>query len=173
MEPKLTIKKAGIEDLEILQKLSIETFYTAFAPLNTEENMRFYMDRAFSREQLEKELQEKDSLFLLAQLHEKTAAYLKVNFGHAQTDLQDPEAMEIQRLYVHPDYQNLKLGEQLIRQAITIAREQGLKYLWLGVWEKNLRAIRFYERQGFIQVGQHPFPFGDDLQTDLIMKLDI
>ena len=170
---EVSFKKAGIEDLEEVQMLAIETFYPAFAPLNTEENMRFYMDRAFSREQLEKELTEVNSIFLLAQLHGKNTAYLKVNLGAAQTDLQDPEALEIQRIYVHPDYQNLKLGEQLIRKAITLAREHDLKYLWLGVWEKNLRAIRFYERQGFIQVGQHPFPFGDDLQTDLIMKLTL
>lgn len=168
---EITFKKAGIEDLEEVQKLAMETFYAAFASLNTEGNMKFYMDRAFSKEQLGQELTEANSIFLLAQIGGKTAGYLKLNLGPAQTDLQDPEALEIQRIYVHPDYQNLKLGEQMVRKAISVAHERNLKYIWLGVWEKNLRAIRFYERQGFIQIGQHPFPFGDDLQTDLIMKL--
>jgi diamine N-acetyltransferase len=170
MMPDINFITAGLDDLGELQELSVLTFHQAFAGLNTESNMKYYMDQAFSPDQLLQELGDRNSLFLLLQTSGTSIGYLKLNFAPAQTDLNDPLSLEIQRIYVHPDYQNLKLGEKMILKAVEIAEDHQLRYLWLGVWEKNLRAIRFYERHGFAVSGQHPFPFGDEMQTDLIMK---
>ena len=128
------------------------------------------MERAFTEEQLRRELADPDSRFYLLQLRGQAVGYLKLNFGPAQTDLNDPDSLEIQRIYVLPEFQGLKLGEQMLQKALAVAVESGLQYLWLGVWEKNTGAIRFYERHGFTVIGEHPFPFGDEVQTDLIMK---
>lgn len=169
----VTFKRAGIQDADNLQKLALETFSTAFAHLNKEENMKAYMDAAFSTTQLEAELSDDRSQFFFAVADGENVGYLKLNFGGAQTDIQDPEALEIQRIYVHPQHQNAKIGEAMLQKAIAIARNHKLKYIWLCVWESNPRAITFYERNGFRKVGEHPFQFGDDRQTDFIMKLEV
>lgn len=170
MEMNLNFKIADQQDLEVLLDLSLKTFYPAFAPLNTEENMRHYMEEAFSREQLKTELANDKSIFYLLEVDNSYVGYLKLNFAPAQTDLNDPTSLEIQRIYVLPGFQGLKLGEKMIQKAVAVAKEKQLQYLWLGVWEKNTRAIRFYQQHGFSIVGKHPFPFGDEIQTDLIMK---
>mgnify|MGYP003575023131 CR=1 FL=1 len=165
------LRKATLTDLAVLLDLSVNTFYPAFAALNTEENMREYMARAFSEEQLAKELADPDCLFYLAHAGDRPCGYLKLNFAQAQTDLNDPDSLEVQRIYVLPEFQGVGIGEQMVQKAISVAAEYRLKYIWLGVWEKNPAAIRFYRRHGFVVAGSHPFPFGDEIQTDLIMKL--
>ncbi|HEY0897265.1 MAG TPA: GNAT family N-acetyltransferase [Sphingobacteriaceae bacterium] len=171
MDRNLIFRQAALQDLAELADLSVKTFHPAFASLNSEANMRVYMKDAFSEEQLSTELTNPQSVFFfLVQADGRPAGYLKLNFGPAQTDLHDPDSLEIQRIYVLPQFQGQKLGEQMIRKAVAVARENRLSYIWLGVWEKNTRAVRFYEHHGFTVVGSHPFPFGDEIQTDLIMK---
>ncbi len=170
MDGTIIFRQAAMQDLAELTDLSIKTFYPAFGPLNSEANIREYMERAFSEEQLSGELANPACVFFLVQNDRRTAGYLKLNFAPAQTDLQDPDSLEIQRIYVLPEFQGQKLGERMIGKAIAIARENRLRYIWLGVWEKNIRAVRFYEQHGFTVAGSHPFPFGDEIQTDLIMK---
>lgn len=43
----------------------------------------------------------------------------------------------------------------------------------LGVWEHNHRALRFYEKNGFIAFGTHIFQLGNDQQTDILMKKSV
>ncbi len=167
------LRQATVTDLAVLLDLSVNTFYPAFAALNTEENMREYMGLAFSEEQLAKELADPACRFYMAHAGDRPCGYLKLNFAPAQTDLNDPDSLEVQRIYVLPEFQGLGIGEQMLQKAISVAAEQRLKYIWLGVWQKNPAAIRFYRRHGFVVAGSHPFPFGDEIQTDLIMKLVI
>ena len=56
-----------------------------------------------------------------------------------------------------------------MRASLDAARSAGHRTIWLGVWERNARAISFYERWVFEKVGDHVFRLGSDDQTDLIM----
>lgn len=96
--------------------------------------------------------------------------YIKINFGSAQSELQDPEALELERIYVASNQLGKGIGQQLLDKAIIIARRAGLRYIWLGVWEHNLKARKFYDKNGFVQFDQHIFTLGDDDQTDLLLK---
>jgi len=98
---------------------------------------------------------------------------LKLNFGQAQTELKDSNSFEIERLYVLAEFQGKKVGQILYEKAISIARQQNADYLWLGVWEKNYRAFRFYQKNGFFEFSKHVFRLGDDEQIDLMMKLQL
>ena len=91
----------------------------------------------------------------------------------AQTDVHDPDSLEIARLYVLEEYLGSGLGKKLLDTAVDFAKQHQKKYLWLGVWEHNARAIRFYEKNGLRIFGSHPFPFGDEIQTDYLMRLDL
>lgn len=96
--------------------------------------------------------------------------YIKINFGASQSDLQDFEALELERIYVDSNQLGKGIGQLLLDKAIEIARKAGLIYIWLGVWEHNLKARRFYAKNGFVQFDQHIFTLGNDDQTDLLLK---
>ena len=72
--------------------------------------------------------------------------------------------------YAKADYQGQGIGAQLFDFAWQVAEERSMKYVWLGVWEESIDAIRFYERQGFSAFSQHSFLLGQDLQTDILMR---
>ena len=160
-------------DIDELRTLSIQTYYETFAAFNTPENMEEYLNRAFDREKLRRELSDKNSMFFVLLSDEKPAGYLKVNEAPSQTDVNDPASLEIERIYVSGEFQGEGLGRYLMEQAIRMAVERKKKYVWLGVWEKNEKALCFYKRNGFYQIGTHSFVMGDDEQTDYIMRKDL
>lgn len=170
---KIEIRQASINHVDQLQKIGRQTFYETFSGSNTEENMKGYLDESFSKEKLEVELKTEDSAFYLAVIEETVIGYLKVNFGASQTELQDKNALEIERIYVLKEFQGKKVGQLLYDKAIEIAKQKAVKYVWLGVWEENARAISFYKKNKFIEFDKHVFKLGEDEQTDIMMKLQM
>ena len=160
-------------DLPELQQIAQRTFHDSFAAANNPEDFQTYTKQAFSKEQLLSELQNPNSTFYFAKFQDKTIAYFKLNTGSAQTDLQEEAGIELERIYVKQEFQGQKTGQALIEKAIEIAKEKNKTYLWLGVWDQNKRAIRFYQRSGFQITGSHPFKMGKEKQTDLVLKLQI
>src|SRR5680860_534774 len=169
----LKFVKLNSGDVEELEQISRQTYINAFSWGNSPENMLAYLDSSLSEEKLCEELKEPNSEFYFAEMNHKTIGYIKVNFDAAQTDLDDHDAMELERIYVIKEFQGKKYGQKLLNKVLEIAKKNQMDYLWLGVWEKNERAIRFYERNGFSVTGSHPFRMGDEIQTDLIMKLPL
>lgn len=165
----LKIKKCNREDLEILQKISIDTFNDTFKDQNSPENMKAYLEKAFDLIQLEKELSNISSEFFLVYVHDEVAGYLKVNTNDAQSEEMGDESLEIERIYIKNQFQKHGLGKYMLNHALDMAREQNKKIIWLGVWEKNENAIAFYKKMGFVQTGAHSFNMGDEEQIDFIM----
>lgn len=167
----IKIKRVTLNDIVNLQKIGIKTFFETFSESNTVENMKKYLDEGFSIDKLTDELNNKDSEFYFAILNNSTIGYLKLNFGQAQTELKDYKALEIERIYVLKEFQGKNVGQLLYENALNIARKKNVDYVWLGVWEKNLRAISFYKKNGFVEFDKHIFVLGNDSQTDIMMKL--
>lgn len=159
--------------LQPLVDLSRKTFLEKFYADNTPENMQEFMDRVYDPEQLQKELADPLSEFYFMFLNGALAGYLKINLGSAQSDIRDDSSLEIERLYIDAEFQGKGLGAKFLEKSEQRAKELNLKYLWLGVWEKNPGAIRFYERHGYVQFGSHPVKVGDDMQTDFLMRKEI
>jgi ribosomal protein S18 acetylase RimI-like enzyme len=166
----IIINKASAEDLEIVQSLGIKTFSETFAEDNTEEAMKKYLEESFNTEKIKSELNNPDSHFYIAWEEDNPVGYLKVNTGSAQTELQDDTSLEIERIYVKKSHHGKKVGQLLYNQALETAEQLGKSYLWLGVWEKNLRALQFYRKNGFVEFDKHVFRLGEEEQTDLMMK---
>lgn len=166
------MRKATQTDLGDLLHMARTAFLQAFTANNKPENVAAYLVEAFTLAQFEKELAHPASTFFVAELEGEIIAYTKVNLVPAQTDVHDPDSLEIARLYVLEEHLGSGLGKKLLHTAIAFAKQQQKKYLWLGVWEHNTRAIRFYEKNGFRKFGCHPFPFGDEIQNDWLMRLD-
>lgn len=167
----ITVRRAVGSDLALLQDVGRTTFYETFAAVNTAEDMRKYLDEAFSSERLQAELSDIDAEFYLALIDNEVSAYLKVNFGRSQTEIREDRSVEIERIYVLKKYQGRKVGQTLFEKALALARQRNAEFVWLGVWEKNYKAIDFYRRNGFVAFDQHVFRLGDDEQTDIMMKL--
>lgn len=171
--PNLQLIPCTSEDINILREFSIKTYYETFAHLNTEEDMAAYLADAFNVDKLSSELMDTNSLFFFLYCNKKLAGYLKLNEAPSQTDINDAQSLEIERIYVSGAFQGEGLGRYLIEQAISIAVQRKKKYAWLGVWEKNGKAIRFYKKNGFYQIGTHTFVMGEDVQTDYVMRKDL
>ena len=167
------LRKATISDLKILQKIGERTFIETFASENSSENMTVYLESAFTTEKLKNELTNINSEFYFAEIDGKVVGYFKVNFNEAQTELKMNNAMEIERIYVLKDFQGMKVGKMLFDKAIESARNMGLDFVWLGVWEKNIRAISFYEKNGFTVFNKHIFRLGNEEQIDLMMMIKL
>jgi ribosomal protein S18 acetylase RimI-like enzyme len=157
-------------DLVALQAIGRNTFAEAFADSNSEENLEAYLKEGFSEEKLRDELRNEHSQFYFALEKEEVIGYLKVNWGNAQSERQDPSALEIERIYVLQQYHGKQVGLLLYEQALAVATARKAPYMWLGVWEENPRAIRFYQKLGFVEFGEHIFQLGDDAQRDVLMK---
>ena len=169
----MKIRKINIDDLEALRNLSIQTFKETFEELNTEEDMQKYLDENLSIEKLKTELEYVNSEFYFVESNDEILGYLKLNFKDAQTEKVEENYFEIERIYVLKAFLGQKIGQILFDKAIEIGREKNLEYVWLGVWEENHRAIRFYGKNGFEIFGKHDFVLGKDVQTDLLMKLKL
>lgn len=166
----IIINTSSEKDLETLQNIGIQTFTETFAEDNTEEAMKKYLEESFNTEKIKSELNNADSFFYIAWEEDNPVGYLKVNSGKAQTELQDESSLEIERIYVKKSHHGKKVGQLLYNQALEIARHLNKSYLWLGVWEKNLRALNFYRKNGFVEFDKHIFRLGEEEQTDLMMR---
>ena len=169
----MKIRKINIDDLEALRNLSIQTFKETFSEVNTEEDMQKYLDENLNIEKLKSELENPNSEFYFAENNDEILGYLKLNFKDAQTEKLEENHFEIERIYVLKAFLGQKIGQILFDKAIEIGREKNLEYVWLGVWEENHRAIKFYGKNGFEIFGKHDFVLGEDVQTDLLMKMKI
>lgn len=170
---KIEIRKANQADIELLQNIGRQTFFEKFTENNSEENMLKYASEAYSFEKIASEVNNPNSQFYLATLNNQTVGYLKINFGDAQTELQDPQALELERIYVLNEFQGQKIGQLLFEKTLELARLAKINFVWLGVWEENTGAIKFYEKNGFKAFSKHIFMLGDDPQTDIMMKIEL
>lgn len=169
----ILIRPCSDTDLERLFWISRKTFKTAFEAQNNPEDFEHYITTAFSREQLARELADPHCNFYFVFVNNSLAGYFKLNSEKAQTDLFDARAIELERIYVLAEFQNLGIGKIIIEEVMKIVREEGKEYIWLGVWEENTRAIKFYESMGFVKFGRHPYYIGKDKQMDWLMKLEL
>lgn len=166
----IEIHQISEADVFELQQIGRQTFAETFSESNTAENMTEYLATSFATEKLSNELKNPESMFYFAFAESKLAGYLKINFGTAQTEAIDPNSMEIERIYVLKEFQGKKIGTALFEKAVEIARDSGKEYIWLGVWEKNHKALNFYRKNGFRQFARHIFRIGNDEQTDFLMR---
>ncbi|MEH0158634.1 GNAT family N-acetyltransferase [Limibacter armeniacum] len=167
----ISIRKVGSNEVEFLQELGRRTFLETFGDSNTNEDMEDYLSESFDYHKLKAEVVHPLSDFYFAEVNGNVVGYLKLNLGEAQTESELQNACEIERIYVLSEYLGKKVGQQLFEKAVAIAKSTNVEWLWLGVWEHNQRAIRFYEKNGMEVFGQHVFKLGEDEQTDLLMRL--
>lgn len=135
--------------------------------------MKLYLEQNFNIERLTRELQEEGSIFLIAEDENSVVGYARVRKGGEPEGLNESNQIEIERIYSRKEYFGKSVGKTLMEACLAIAKSDGHKVAWLGVWEHNPRAISFYEKWGFKKFSAHPFLLGTDLQTDILMKKEL
>lgn len=131
------------------------------------------MAEAFSLEQVSRELADERNIFLLAEIEGEPAGYAKLTVGAIEDGIVAEKPIELNRLYSHQKYLGRGVGQTLMDACFERAKREDRDVMWLGVWEHNPRAQRFYEKNGFRVVGSHVFLLGSDPQTDLLMQRKI
>jgi predicted GNAT superfamily acetyltransferase len=149
----MKIRYGTTDDAKMLAELGAKTFYDTFAKDNTPENIEAYLKASFSPEIQFNELSEPDNIFLIVESENI------------------PKPLEIRRIYATQEHLGKGVGKELMQATIREARARGCDCVWLGVWEKNQRAIDFYKKWGFREVGTHSFSVGNDPQNDYVMEL--
>ena len=170
---EITMRYATVDDAELIADLSRKTFYETFGYVNTKENMDKFMNEQFTREKLISEVSEPGNTFLLAFDGNTPVGYVRMREGEKFPEFQEKDSIEIVRIYSINSYLGTGVGQQLMRQCIFVAKELKKDIIWLGVWEKNPRAIAFYTKWGFEKFNEHNFLLGDDLQKDWLMMKKI
>ena len=164
-----------MEDSRSLTDLAYTTFWDAFAhhPKNAPDDLAHYMRQAFSLEQITAELSDETNIFLIAEIDRQLAGYAKLTVGATEEGITAERPIELNRLYSQQKYLGLGVGQTLMDECFEIAKRNDNDVMWLGVWEYNPRAQRFYEKNGFREVGKHTFQLGSDPQTDLLMQKEL
>jgi GNAT superfamily N-acetyltransferase len=169
----MNIRYGTTQDAKILSELGAKTFYDTFAKDNTPENMDAHLKRSFSPEIQFNELSQPDVIFLIAEFEEIPVGYAQLILNSKDRAINGMRPLEIRRIYAAQEYLGQGIGKELMKETISEARQRGCDCIWLGVWEKNQRAIDFYKKWGFREVGTHVFSVGDDPQNDWVLELDL
>ena len=169
------VRRGVAADAPMLAALGARTFIETFGADNTPDDMAVYVGHAYGAEQQRAELSSPDAVFLIAEVDGTPAGYAFLRKAPLPAHITDPApgqpgvAMEIARFYVDSPWHGQGIAQLMMDAAIAEVARRGARTVWLGVWERNPRAIRFYANQGFHDIGVQPFKLGSDLQQDRVM----
>ncbi len=175
----MLIRDATRSDARALAQIAEQTFRETFAALNRAEDMDLHCRRSYGESLQATEISDPGRNTLLVEHEDRLIGYAQLRWGAApacvvaQRPCEILRPCEIQRLYVVADWHGHGVAQELMAACIAEARRRRSDAIWLGVWERNPRAIAFYRRCGFVEVGDHVFPLGDDPQRDLVMVLSL
>jgi ribosomal protein S18 acetylase RimI-like enzyme len=167
--PPIATRAARPDEAALLTEIGASTFAETFEAANTPVNVAAYMRAAFGEPVQRAELEDPLTTVFFAEREGDLVGYVMLREGRTPSIVPAEEALEIARLYARRRAVGTGVGAALMQRALAEAAERGKDAVWLGVWEHNERAIRFYEAWGFHRCGTQPFLLGTDLQTDLVM----
>lgn len=169
----MKIRHGTTADAKLLSELGARTFYDTFAKDNTPGDMEAYLKQSFSPEIQFHELSRPHAIFLIAESEGMPIGYAQLLMNSEDEAIRGMKPLEIRRIYTAQEYLGKGVGKELMQATLSEARARGCDCVWLGVWEKNQRAIDFYKKWGFREVGTHVFSVGEDPQNDFVMELKL
>jgi diamine N-acetyltransferase len=165
----IRIRYAGEHDNTLLAEAGKRLFFNAFAADNRPGDMEAYLTAAFSPQIQATELADPSSVTLIAEIEGDFAGYARLKEGRPGVKIPGQHPLELVRIYAEQEYMGKGVGSSLMDACLEETKLRGYDSIWLGVWEQNRRAIRFYERWDFVFAGTQEFRLGDDIQTDYVM----
>jgi ribosomal protein S18 acetylase RimI-like enzyme len=169
----LTIRRTTISDVSLISALGITTCYEAYFELDPSKDLAEYCVNFFSLEQITAEFEDKNSTFLIAELNGKAVGYAKLREGKNIECLKDKNVIEVQRIYILEKMKGKNLGKTLMKKCFEIGKEKGREIIWLGVWDKNIAAQKFYEKIGMKNIGLIDFSDGKNQFINFVFAKEI
>jgi diamine N-acetyltransferase len=170
----ISLRIAGVSDAPIVSELAARLFEQTFGAENTPEDMSDYLSSVFRPDLQMAELADPTRATLIAEDDARMAVgYAMVVRESREPSIDARQPAEIQRIYVDRSLHGSGAGRQLMNACIEQARAWGADAIWLAVWERNPRAIAFYEKNGFRRTGRKTFQLGADLQHDFVMARNL
>jgi ribosomal protein S18 acetylase RimI-like enzyme len=169
----LIIRRGAPDDAAALAAFAVRTFTDTYSEFNRPEDLRAHLDAAFGVAQQTAELTDPGAITLIAESPEGFVGYAQLRRGPTPKCLTVDDPVEVQRFYVDRPAHGTGVAARLMAEVHRAARELGGRHVWLGVWEHNPRAIAFYRKAGFVDVGTHDFHVGPDRQTDRVVVMPI
>lgn len=169
----ITLRRAIAADALALSRVAEATFRATFAEANTAAEMDRHCAMRFSVHHQGEEIATPTLETWLAMDGDAIAGFAQLRVGVRPRCVAAASACEVQRLYVEARFHGKGVAALLMDACVDAARRHGTAVLWLGVWEHNPRAIAFYAKCGFVEVGEQVFSLGQDLQRDLVMARPI
>lgn len=167
------IRPARVPDAPWLADLAERTFRETYTAHNSPHDMERYVADHFAPALQAAELADPHNLTLVVEVDGRPAGYTQLGQRPAPSCVTGAEPMEIIRFYIDRPWHGQGLAQELMRAAAEHAQAAGSRTLWLGVWERNPRAIAFYRKCGFTEVGTQTFVLGADHQRDLVLERPI
>ncbi len=165
----MPIRPGTAADAAALAAFAARTFSETFAEGSTPEDMQAHLARAYGVAQQTAELTDPAMVTLLAEEGERLVGYAQLRHATPPVCVTAPDPIEVHRFYVDRAAHGTGVAQALMAAVQAAARAAGARHLWLGVWEHNERALRFYGKSCFVDVGSHVFVLGADRQTDRVM----
>ena len=153
----ISIRKATLNDTELLTNLGKTTFLEAHGKSAPEKDIMEYVNNKFTNTVFAEELNDKNNIFHIIQYNETAVGYSKIIYNAAHSNIPIKNSTKLERLYVLEAYHSLKLGYQLFKHNLDEAIKNQQAGMWLFVWTENQKAINFYKKLGFEVVGEHSF----------------
>jgi diamine N-acetyltransferase len=163
------IRHATQSDAALLARLQEKTFRDTFEATNSTDDMTDHCATHYGTALQEREILDPDLHTLVCEDQGALIGFAQLRWKACPIACDAKRPAEIQRLYIDKEWHGKGIAQQLMRQSIALLQNGGADQVWLGVWEKNPRAIRFYNKFDFVEVGAHVFMVGSDAQRDIIM----
>ncbi len=159
-----------VDDAELLMDISRTTFYDTYNEFNTKEDMDLYMTQYFNLQTIIDELNNPSNIFVFVYDGDELSGYAKLCESIIPDKLKGFTALEISRIYSIKEKIGKGIGNKLLEESIAIAKQKSKQMIWLIVWKQNVRAIAFYQKNGFEIFDEQDFILGTDVQHDWKMK---
>jgi ribosomal protein S18 acetylase RimI-like enzyme len=165
----MKIRKADIKDAELLVELGCKTFYDTYHEQNTVDDMEQYLSANFTLQHIKEEILDASNDFYVAEKKEEVTGYIKISESATPKEISHLKSLEIAKIYTLKNVHGKGVGTLLLHKAFEIAKQREKDAVWLCVWQKNDKAIRFYKKHGFVIIAKASFVLGTDVQDDWIM----
>ncbi|MDB2384978.1 GNAT family N-acetyltransferase [Polaribacter sp.] len=158
---EISIRKARPEDITQLAVVGKKAFYEAHKNAIPTSIMENYLSESFNKNQLLKEISNPNFQYHVLYNQDKLVGFSKVIFNFKNKNTLEKNITKMERLYFLEEYHGLGLGKKLFDFNINLIKENNQKGVWLYVWIKNYKALRFYEKRGFKKIGDYNFPVSE------------
>lgn len=174
MNSTVFIRKAGKEDVDSIVSIGKKTFWETYSEAGLNGTLSTFVEEKFNEQRVGAELEQADTSFYLAFVNNMPVAFAKLKSDRRVKGIETKKALEIERIYVLKEYQGAKVGKELMDSCIQVAIENNYDLIWLQVWQKNSKAIQFYQKAGFVVFDTATFNFALNIeQDDFLMRLDL